>query len=178
VGNFEQALEEAGVRPKPLVAPAICFLDLSGYTRLTEERGDADAAKLAADVAHAVDRTSRQHGGKVVKWLGDGVMLYFRDSRPVVPAALSMLETVVGAGLLRAHVGVDAGPVVFQEGDYFGRTVNIAARITDYARPGEVLVSEAAKSLSQDAQVAFAEVGPVDLKGIKEPIRVYTAHRG
>ena len=115
--------------------------------------------------------------GKAVKWLGDGVMLYFRDARPVVGAALSMLESVVGAGLARAHVGVHTGPVVFQEGDYFGRTVNIAARITDYARPGEVLVSEAALSVSQDPEVRFAEVGPVDLKGISEPVRLYSVHR-
>jgi class 3 adenylate cyclase len=178
VANFEQAMELAGVRPKPIVAPAICFLDLTGYTRLTEERGDAAAAKQAADLAHAVDRTSRQHGGKAVKWLGDGVMLYFKDARPVVVAALHMLDSVVSAGLVRAHVGVHTGPVVFQEGDYFGRTVNVAARITDYARPGEVLVSEAAKGVSQDAGIGFTEVGPVDLKGISEPVRLYSAHRG
>jgi class 3 adenylate cyclase len=175
--NFEQALERAGLRANPAVAPAICFLDLSGYTRLTEERGDAVAAKQAADLAHAVDRTSRQYGGKAVKWLGDGVMLYFRDARPVVVAALHMLDSVVEVGLARAHVGVHAGPVVFQEGDYFGRTVNIAARISDYARPGEVLVSAEAMNLSRDAQLGFTEVGPVDLKGISEPIQLYVARR-
>jgi class 3 adenylate cyclase len=177
VGNVEHALEAAGIRANPAVAPAICFLDLSGYTRLTEERGDVVAAERAANLAHLVARLSRHRGGKAVKWLGDGVMLYFRDARPSVAAALEMLDRVVDAGVARAHIGVHAGPVVFQEGDYFGRTVNVAARITDYARPGEVLASEDAVNLSNDDALRFTEIGPVDLKGVAAPVQLYSVAR-
>ncbi|HEX3202959.1 MAG TPA: hypothetical protein VHW42_13625, partial [Actinomycetes bacterium] len=79
VENIEAALEEAGAIPRPDRVPAMCFLDLAGYTRLTEERGDAAAAALAESLAVLVDRSARGHGGVPVKWLGDGVMLYFRD---------------------------------------------------------------------------------------------------
>ncbi len=80
-------------------------------------------------------------------------------------AALEMLEAVTTGALPPAHVGIHAGPVVFQEGDYFGRTVNVAARIADYARPGEVLVSQEVADEVGRTPVAFAEIGPVELKG-------------
>jgi adenylate cyclase len=67
--------------------------------------------------------------------------------------------------------------VVFQEGDYFGRTVNLAARIAEYARPGEVLVSQEVVDAADGAPVSFAEIGPVELKGVPETIRLYTARR-
>jgi class 3 adenylate cyclase len=68
--------------------------------------------------------------------------------------------------------------VLFQEGDYFGRTVNISARIADYARPGEVLVSQEVVDESGDVGVGFAEVGPVELKGVSGSIRLYKARAG
>jgi adenylate cyclase len=67
--------------------------------------------------------------------------------------------------------------VVFQEGDYFGRTVNIAARIAEYARPGEVLVTQEVVDLAQGTPVAFRDVGPVELKGVSGSLRLHAAHR-
>ena len=77
-----------------------------------------------------------------MKWLGDGVMFYFPDPGAGVVAALDMSEGMEMHALPPAHVGIHAGPVVLHQGDYFGRTVNVAARIADYARPSEVLVSQ------------------------------------
>jgi adenylate cyclase len=107
----------------------VSFLDISGYTRLTEERGDEAAADLAEKLAILVRRRSQEHGGQPVKWLGDGVMFYFPDPGQAVLSALEMVVGVAGQSLPPARVGIHAGPVVFQEGDYFGRTVNIASRI-------------------------------------------------
>ena len=67
--------------------------------------------------------------------------------------------------------------MVFQEGDYFGRTVNIAARIAEYARPGEVLVTQEVVDLAQGTPVAFRDVGPVELKGVSGSLRLHAAHR-
>ena len=120
----------------------MCFLDLAGYTRLTEERGDRAAAALASSLADLVERVSLPHGGQPVKWLGDGVMFHFKRPGQGVVAALEMVERTRQAGLPPAHVGLHAGPVVFQDGDYFGRTVNLAARIAGHAGPGQVLVSD------------------------------------
>ena len=112
-----------------------------------------------------------------MKWLGDGVMFFFPDPGPGVLAALDMTDGVATEALPPAHVGIHAGPVVFQEGDYFGRTVNIAARIAEYARPGEVLVSQEVVDAADAAPVSFVEIGPVELKGVPGTLRLYTVRR-
>ncbi|HEY6710136.1 MAG TPA: adenylate/guanylate cyclase domain-containing protein [Actinomycetota bacterium] len=154
-----------------------CYLDLVGYTRLTEERGDQAAAELAGRLAELVGHTAREHGGLPVKWLGDGVMVYFREPAAAVRAALQMVERLSAAGLPPAHVGVAAGPVVAQGGDYFGRTVNLAARIAAHAGPGQVLVSASVAEAGLPAGVALAEAGEVRLKGFARPVRLLEASR-
>jgi adenylate cyclase len=67
--------------------------------------------------------------------------------------------------------------VLFQEGDYFGRTVNIASRIADYARPGEVVVSQEVVAAANHPSLAFTEIGPVELKGVAGAMRLSSAHR-
>jgi adenylate cyclase len=177
VEHVEGALEATGLYRRLHHLPAMCFLDLTGYTRLTEELGDEAAADLAARLAGLVRRTSQEHGGTPVKWLGDGVMFYFREPGAAVLAAVEMVEVVGRHDLPPAHVGIHAGPVVFQEGDYFGRTVNIAARIAEYARPGEVLVSQEVVDAAEGGPVMFTEIGPVELKGVSGPLRLHTARR-
>ena len=175
--SFEAGMTAAGLYKPVDRPPAIAFLDLSGYTRLTEDRGDAAAADLAGRLARIVQRTSGQHGGRPVKWLGDGVMFHFRDPGPGVVATLEMVEAAREAGLPPAHVGLHAGPVLFQEGDYFGRTVNIAARIADYARQGEVLVTDEVVAASDLPGVRFDPIGPVELKGLTEAVPLHVARR-
>jgi adenylate cyclase len=175
--SFETSLTRARLQDPADKPPAICFLDLTGYTRLTEERGDEAAAELAGRLARLVQRTSAKHGGKPVKWLGDGVMFYFREPGRAVLAALEMVEGAAEATLPPAHVGLHAGPVLFQEGDYFGRTVNLAARIADYARQGEVLVSQDVVDATRIDGVSFAEIGPVELKGVSSTLTLHVARR-
>jgi adenylate cyclase len=177
VEHVEGALEAAGLYRRLDRPPAMCFLDLTGYTRLTEERGDAAAADLAARLAGLVRRSSQQHGGTPVKWLGDGVMFHFEEPGDAVLTAVEMAGAVGRHGLPPAHVGIHAGPVVFQEGDYFGRTVNLAARIAEYARPDEVLVSQEVVDAAEGGPVTFTEIGPVELKGVPGTPRLYIARR-
>jgi adenylate cyclase len=87
-----------------------------------------------------------------------------------------MLDGLAAAGLPPAHVGLHAGPVLFQEGDYFGQTVNLSARIADYARQGEVLVSQAVADVCPDAGITFADIGPVELKGVSGTVHLLRAH--
>ena len=176
--GVERGLESAGLHHRPDRAPpTICFLDLTGYTRMTEERGDEAAAGLAETLSRMVQRTAAQHGGRPVKWLGDGVMLHFPDPAPGVLAALEMVEATGTVGLPPAHVGLHSGPVLFQEGDYFGRTVNVAARIAGYARPGEVIVSQEVVDVVDRANLAFTAIGPVELKGVSGVTSLYVARR-
>ena len=177
VENVESALEKAGLFSRLHHPPAVCFVDITGYTRLTEERGDEAAADLAGRLATLVRRCSQEHGGQPVKWLGDGVMFYFPDPGQGVLAALDMVEGVAAEAIPPAHVGINAGRVVFQEGDYFGRTVNIAARIAEYARPSEVLVSQEVVDAADGTPVSFTEIGPVELKGVSGTLSLHTARR-
>lgn len=171
------ALVKAGLHTTSDRPPAVCFLDITGYTRLTQEHGDQAAASLAERVARLVQRSAVEHGGRAVKWLGDGVMLYFPAAGAAVLAALDILDRVAEAGLPPAHVGIHAGPVLSQEGDYYGQTVNVAARIGEYARPGEVLVSQEVADLADGQRVSFSEIGPVELKGIAGVVRLHQASR-
>ena len=175
IEGFEATMERAGIHSRLERPPAICFLDITGYTRLTQERGDDAAADLATSVARLVQRSSVRHSGKPIKWLGDGVMFYFGDPGLGVRAALEMVDELAGAALPPAHVGVHAGPVIFQEGDYFGQTVNLSARIADYARPGEVLVSQAVVDASQDQDLSFGDIGLVELKGVAGTVHLLRA---
>ncbi len=177
VEAVEATLDQAGLHHSVAEPPAMCFLDLSGYTRLTEERGDEAAAEMAATLGRLVQRSAYEHEGRPVKWLGDGVMLYFTEPDGAVISALELADTVPAAGLPPPHTGIDAGPVVLQDGDYFGRTVNIAARIASYAGPGQVLVSDGVVRSSQNPTIRFVDVGLVELKGLEHPIALHRASR-
>ncbi|HJX07059.1 MAG TPA: adenylate/guanylate cyclase domain-containing protein [Actinomycetota bacterium] len=176
IGGFESVMAKAGIHSRLEQPPAICFLDITGYTRLTQEMGDDAAADLAANVSRLVQRTSVEHGGKPIKWLGDGVMFYFDHPGPGVRAALQMADAIPAAGLPPVHVGMSSGPVLFQQGDYFGQTVNLSARIADYARPGEVLVTRSVADASEEKDIGFRAIGPVDLKGVAGSVELLLAH--
>jgi class 3 adenylate cyclase len=173
----EAALERAGLYQRVSRPPAICFVDLTGFTRLTEEQGDEVAARLAASLAALVEDISRRHGGKPVRWLGDGGMFHFKEPTSGVVAALEIVEGAPRVGLPPTHIGIHAGPVVSQDGDVFGRTVNIAARIAARAGAGEVLTSAETVELVKDARVRFVRVGAVDLKGVAHPVTLYRVLR-
>jgi adenylate cyclase len=102
-------------------------------------------------------------------------MFYFPTAASAVEAAIAMVFAVDEAGMPPAHVGIHAGPLVFREGDYYGQTVNIAARIGEFARPGEVLVSKSVVDLVDLETVGFAEIGPVELKGVGDALQLYLA---
>ena len=104
-------------------------------------------------------------------------MFHFPDPGQAVLCSLDLVDQAAEAGMPPAHVGVNAGPVVFRDGDYFGRTVNIASRIAGKAGPGEVLVSESVVGASDVDGVLFDRVGPVELKGVSGPVGVFRANR-
>jgi adenylate cyclase len=175
VNHVEAALEAEGIESRVPQPPAICFVDLAGYTRLTEERGDRFAADVAAQLASLVNDISRRRGGNPVRWLGDGGMFHFRDPARSVEAGLDMVEQAPRIGLPPAHVGIHAGPVVFQDGDVYGRTVNIASRLASVAKAGQVVVGEEVARRADG--FSYQDMGPVPLKGMKVPMRLFRAAR-
>jgi class 3 adenylate cyclase len=175
VNHVEAALEAEGIESHIRQPPAICFVDLTGYTRLTEERGDRFAADVAAQLASLVKDISRRRGGSSIRWLGDGGMFHFRDPALAVEAGLDMIEQAPAIGLPPAHIGIHAGPVIFQDGDVYGRTVNLASRLASVAEAGEVVISTEVAQLAQG--IRLDDMGPVSLKGVAVPMRLFRAMR-
>src|SRR5215211_2987342 len=151
------------------------FVDLAGFTALAEQLGDAEAAEKAAVFGRLAQETAQRFSGRLIKLLGDGAMLSFPESSRAVESALDLVAGAPSRDLPAARVGIAAGPVVRKDGDVFGRTVNLAARIADYARAGEVLVEEGVTLSGPGGGVEFDLVGPVGLKGVSVPVTVYAA---
>jgi adenylate cyclase len=168
VSQTERILEADGfVAPRPVRPPAIAFVDLTGFTQLTQERGDESAAAIALRLGEVAVDVARDHGGRLVKLLGDGVLLRFEELADAVAGALELLEALPASDLPTGHAGVAAGYVIERDNDVFGRTVNLAARIADAAPDGRLYLSAAdAIALPGDAGYAATPVDPVSLHGI------------
>jgi adenylate cyclase len=177
INHVEEALEGSGLQQRVAQPPAICFVDLTGYTRLTEERGDEAAAQVAGRLVALVNDISRRRGGRPVRWLGDGGMFYFREPGTAVVAGLDLVERGPAVDLPPAHVGIHTGPVISQDGDVYGRTVNLAVRNASYAHAGQVVVSQETAQHSGDPQVWFDPLGAVELNGVAKPMPLYQAYR-
>jgi adenylate cyclase len=172
IGHLERILEAKGLHQRLDTPPCVCFVDLTGFTRLTEEQGDAVAAELAGRLAALVEGISRRYAGRPVRWLGDGGMFVFREADAAVGAATEMVAQAQDSGLPPTHIGIHCGPVVFQDGDIYGSTVNVAARLSARAAPREVLVSKpVADRIAQPGRLE--PVGVVDLKGVAHPLQVW-----
>jgi adenylate cyclase len=174
IGHVERILEANGLHRRLDRPPCVCFVDLTGYTRLTAERGDEAAAELAGRLAALVEGISRGWAGRTVRWLGDGGRFVFREPADAVRAALEMVAQALGAGLPPTHIGIHSGPVVFQDGDVYGTTVNIAARLSARAAPGEVLVSRPAADRIPHPN-HLEPLGAVELKGLAHPLEMFRA---
>lgn len=178
VDGFEAILAGHGMAPQPGPAapPAVVFVDLSGYTQLTEEHGDEIAVRLAASLQACAERSAIAHEGRVVKMIGDGAMLQFPDAPRGVGAALDIVEALRAESGVEAHAGVHAGPVIERDRDVFGRTVNLASRIASVAPSGDVVVSEAVVGSIDDGAFEFRPIDMTALKGFSDPVPLFRAH--
>jgi len=173
----EAALAAQGiVRTPASPEPAIVFVDQSGYTTMTEEFGDLEAAKTAARFYELTQVVAGRHGGRLVKILGDGVMLHFPDATSAVRSTIEVLSSVEQGGLPAVHAGVNTGAVLRRDGDYFGSVVNVSSRLADYAAPGEIMVTrEVVNSWRGGDDVSFVDTGPARLKNVPQPVEVFRA---
>lgn len=171
IGRIERRLEQRGLIPeRPAYPPAVAFVDLSGFTRLTVDRGDAYGARLSVRLSELADAEVRRHGGRVVKLLGDGVLLLFDGPCVAIDAVVDLTRTMVKAGLPAAHAGIHTGPVIERDGDVFGSTVNIASRIANHAPAGTILVSEPVVEGCPGRTARFEPLGEVQIQGLIEPM--------
>lgn len=169
VTSTEQILADGGfVAPRQARPPAVAFVDLTGFTRLTEERGDETAAAVGLRLGDVAGEAIAPHGGRVVKLLGDGVLLRFEDAAAAIAGTLDLLDALPAAGMPTGHAGIAAGSLIVRDNDVFGRTVNLAARISDVTPDGRLyLAAEAVDALADDVEgIVLTPVDPADLQGI------------
>lgn len=165
------------------VEGAIAFTDLVGFTEYTATRGDRDALAVlgAQDV---IVREAMPDGARVVKELGDGLLLFFPDTDDAVAACLALLDgferaEAADAMPLWVRVGLHWGRPSPRGDDLVGHDVNVAARIVDVAAPGELLCSGSLLAAADESAggIEFVELGPVMMKGIPDPIDLYRVER-
>jgi adenylate cyclase len=159
-------------------AAAFVFADIAGFTALTEAHGDEHAAMLVADFCDTV-RADLPDDAAHVKTIGDALMLRVPD-----PGQAILLGLHIAHGVMRGHqapavrVGLHHGPAVEREGDYFGATVNLAARVSGLASGGEVLLTGHTAALAPELEGVFYESrGREALHNVREPVEIFAAIR-
>jgi adenylate cyclase len=170
VGHMESDLGMAASQVHH-VPMTLCFIDLTGFTRYTEEEGDMEALDVVENFVATVESTLPPEA-TIVKTIGDEVMV-------VSPDAASLTEWAVGllARLPRRpqpRVGIHCGEAVYRDGDYFGSQVNLAHRVVNRALAGEVLVTDrVAEAIEDRAGLGLEPIGQVSLKGFPAPTDLF-----
>jgi adenylate cyclase len=171
VGHMEAEL--GGQRQLGRVQMAFCFVDLTGFTRYTEEEGDEEAFDLVERFVETVEATLPAEA-TIVKTIGDEVMI-------VSPDRVTLAEWAVGFLALfqerpQPRVGIHYGRAVYRDGDYFGTEVNLAHRVVARALGGEVMVTTAVvDAVGSSDYLEFEPIGEVELKGFPEPVELFVA---
>jgi adenylate cyclase len=158
------------------------FGDLVGFTALTAADGDDRAAEVALSFYERVRALLGDHGAEEVKTLGDGVVLRCTDQAAAIELGLRIVDELEAtAGFPPVRIGMHTGPAVFRAGDWYGTTVNVAARLCAVAGGGEVLVSEATKLAAGSLRRVEFEDGRLHwLRNLTDPVQAFSArpHRG
>jgi adenylate cyclase len=148
------------------------FVDLAGFTALTEVHGDAEAVSML-DRFEATTIGSLGAKGRLVKMIGDAVMLAFEEPTAAATAVISLFTAMQDTDLPIARCGLHHGTAVERNGDYFGAAVNLAARIAGQAHGGQVLVTSVVAEAARAAGASVAELGRFHLRNIAEPVELF-----
>jgi adenylate cyclase len=156
---------------------AVCFADLVGFTRLGEEVPPDELGHLAVRL-EALASDAAEPPVRLIKMIGDAAMLAAAEPEPLLETALSMLDSADAEGeeFPQLRAGAAIGPALNRAGDWFGRPVNLASRITQIARPGSLLAErEIRESVGEGFRWSYA--GERRLRGVREPVRLFRARR-
>jgi adenylate cyclase len=170
VGHMEMDVE--GGLDLGRLRVAIAFADLAGYTRLTEELGDELAVDAVERFTEAVEHTLPDDA-RIVKTIGDEVMVVASDAAGLVDWAVGF-QALVREERPLPRIGLHFGEVVYRDGDYYGREVNLSARVVARAAGGEVLVTRAVVDAA-GPHLEFERIGEVKLKGFSYPTELFIA---
>jgi adenylate cyclase len=153
------------------------FADIAGFTALTEAHGDEQAFELVSDFCEAIRAELPAVSGTHVKTIGDAIMLRIPDPADAIRLGLRIVGGLGGDhGRPAVSVGLHHGHALERDGDYFGATVNIAARVTALAASGEILVTGTTAALVPDLEgVLFEPRGRHELRNVREPVELFAA---
>lgn len=172
---------DAAARSQVQGIVCIMFTDLVGSTQMTHERGDYGAQEVVR-IHNAIVRSSlAAHRGREVKHTGDGIMASFASSADATRAGLEIQKALTdhnardGALQVNVRIGLNAGEAVEEEDDFFGTTVQVAARVCDKADTGAVFVTDNVRELSSAHQLQFEDAGQYEMKGVPQPLTLYRA---
>lgn len=171
-------IEEVEEGARDLQELTVGFADLVGFTTLSERLDPLEIGAMATRLLRTAEPVFAAHGARTVKSIGDALMFTARAPADASRVALELVDAAALADLPPVRVGLAFGPVLRAYADYFGRTVNIASRLCDAARPGEVLVHVPEDALDaatwSDAGLELKPVRRLALKGIKRPVDVFS----
>jgi class 3 adenylate cyclase len=171
---FHLADSDTQARELGSVEATIAFVDIASFTALAEASGD----DTAMDVLDRIDTTVRpllvEHDGKLVKQVGDGFMLAFRDPADAVQFAVAtQTELARDPDLPAIRVGINTGPALYRTGDYLGGAVNVASRVVNSAMPGQILLTDPVATAASKAGIEVEELGVRMMRGVDEPLALY-----
>jgi adenylate cyclase len=176
IGHIEADLDDEETAEEGRMRVAIAFADLAGYTRLTEEQGEAKAVSAVERFVETVEQTL-PIDARVIKTLGDEVMVVGVDAGALTSWAVG-LGGELTPGSPPPRIGIHSGAALYRDGDYYGREVNRAARVVARASGGEVLVTRpVVDAASRQDGLEFELIGEVVLKGFNEPTELFSASR-
>jgi class 3 adenylate cyclase len=158
-------------------AHSFLFADMVGFTALTAARGDETAAELAVGFADSVRALAAEHGVEFVKAMGDAVMVR-GDAAQIVALGLRLVQDgPAPAGRPPVRIGVHTGTAVSRDGDWYGTTVNVAARLAACANGGELLLTEdTGRHMRRHLPLELIDQGLRRLRDVPSPVRVFAAH--
>jgi adenylate cyclase len=153
------------------------FADLAGFTALTEAHGDASATLIAGDFVASVRKILGDFNAEEVKTVGDEVMIRVADPDEAVRLGTTIVDDLAFHGSPPIRVGMHSGPAISRDGDWFGATVNLASRVSDAAKPGEVLLTDETRSRLRRDGIELEDGGARYFKHVPELIPVYRVVR-
>ena len=173
----------APLAPKPGTPEAdthtILFTDMEGSTTLADRHGDQVAQEVRRAHNQIVRSALAANGGNEIKHTGDGIMASFATASSALECAIAIQRGVAAHrqehpdSPLGVYVGLNAGEPIVEEGDLFGTSVNLAARICDHAEAGQILTANVVRELAAGKQFLFSDLGATELRGFEDPVKLW-----
>ncbi len=170
---------QAPTAPQAADTHTILFTDMEGSTTLADRLGDAAAQDVRRVHNEIVRAALGEHDGREIKHTGDGIMASFAAASSALDCAIAIQQGVAThqeanpESPLGVYVGLNAGEPIVEEGDLFGTSINLAARICDHAEAGQILAANVVRELAAGKDFLFADLGETELRGFEDPVKLW-----